>query len=357
MAKKSKTQKAKQPLILRAHRLMEAFAKSDDERDFYLDHVEGFILFVDLDKSEEELDAVESEIKDNQNRYHLIPKMAFHETKKIMEGFVNEKVYDIDTKEKLSDIIQSKRARENFLNFLYDQPIELEKWHLFYQERSRINIIEWLRQNAFYFVFEEDLDLSSKIIERLKENTFESKVSHELEVARKVLEQKSKSYYSDEALNPKPKRGRPPKQIQRKESEPQISSDIYLSVPLAARPFLFTPEIASAFDVTFSAKFKSGETKIPTTKQPLVKSELKTSLSEISEKLSALRLRSKKAVEEKKEKDKKTKKTQKKKAVKTVKNPKKRAIRKIGERKPPTKKASTKKTTTKKTTSRKKKSK
>ena len=32
-----------------------------------------------------------------------------------MEGFVNEKVYNIDTKEKLLDIIQSEEARDNFL--------------------------------------------------------------------------------------------------------------------------------------------------------------------------------------------------------------------------------------------------
>ena len=30
------------PLILQFHRLMDAFAKSDDERDFYLDKIEGF---------------------------------------------------------------------------------------------------------------------------------------------------------------------------------------------------------------------------------------------------------------------------------------------------------------------------
>ena len=39
---------AQNPLILRAHRLMEAFAKSDDERDFYIDRIEGFLLYVDL---------------------------------------------------------------------------------------------------------------------------------------------------------------------------------------------------------------------------------------------------------------------------------------------------------------------
>jgi hypothetical protein len=30
--------------------MMDAFAKSDDERDFYLDKIEGFIVFIDLDK-------------------------------------------------------------------------------------------------------------------------------------------------------------------------------------------------------------------------------------------------------------------------------------------------------------------
>ncbi len=50
-----------------------------------------------------------------------------------MEGFVNEKVYDIDTKEKLLDIIQSKEARENFLEFIYDHLTELEKWQQYYR--------------------------------------------------------------------------------------------------------------------------------------------------------------------------------------------------------------------------------
>ncbi|NGX37342.1 MAG: hypothetical protein K1000chlam2_00496 [Chlamydiae bacterium] len=102
---------AKNPLILRFHRLMDAFAKSDDERNFYLDKIEGFILFVDLDKSQEELDFLEKEFLQSGERYLLIPKMTFYESKKFMEGFVNEKIYDIDTKEKLLEIIQSKEAR------------------------------------------------------------------------------------------------------------------------------------------------------------------------------------------------------------------------------------------------------
>ncbi len=69
---------SKNPLILRYHRLMDAFAKSDDERDFYLDKVEGFILYVDQDKGIEELQALEKELTQNSERYCLIPKMTFY---------------------------------------------------------------------------------------------------------------------------------------------------------------------------------------------------------------------------------------------------------------------------------------
>ena len=125
---KQKLSKPQHPLILRFHRLMDSFAKSDDERDFYLDTIEGFIVFVDLDRNLEELQALETELDANIERFRPIPKVTFYETKKFMEGFVNEKLYDIDTKEKLLDIIGSKEARENFLEFIYDHLTELEKW-------------------------------------------------------------------------------------------------------------------------------------------------------------------------------------------------------------------------------------
>ncbi len=258
MATKSKSE-AQNPLMLRCLRLMDAFAKSNDERDFYLDRTEGFILYIDLDKSEAEIQELEKELEKHRDRYVLIPKLTFYETKKIMEGFVNEKVYDIDTKEKLLDIIQSKEARENFLEFIYDHHSEYEKWQQFYQERSRIRIIEWLRQNNFYFVFEEDLELSRKLIEGLKRQLFQQKVSKDIANARKTLITKAKTYYSSEALNPRPKRGRPPKQIVKTEIEPQITSDIYTTVPNSAMPFLYTPEITTLSAITFSAKFESEE--------------------------------------------------------------------------------------------------
>lgn len=258
MATKTKLE-AQNPLILRCQRLIEAFAKSDDERDFYLDRMEGFILYADLDKPQHDLEQLEKELKENSSRYVLIPKMTFYETKKIMEGFVNEKVYDIDTKEKLLDIIQSKEARENFLEFIYDHHSELEKWQQFYQERSRIRIIEWLRQNHFHFVFEEDLDLPKSLIEKLKRQLFDNKAGKDIVTARKTLVAKAKTYYSNEALNPRPKRGRPPKQTAKLEIEPQVSTDIYTTVPQEIRPFLFTPDHASSSLVTFSSKFETEE--------------------------------------------------------------------------------------------------
>ncbi|MCC5832063.1 MAG: UPF0158 family protein [Chlamydiales bacterium] len=255
----SKTPQAQNPLILRALRLMDAFSKSDDERDFYLDRMEGFIVFVDLDKDEEDLNKLQQELDSNPDRYCLIPKLTFYETKKIMEGFVNEKVYDIDTKEKLLDIISGKDAREQFLEFIYDHETELEKWQQFYQERSRVRIIEWLRNNNFTFVFEEDLEIPTHIVEQLKMHLFEPKVPKEVSQARQQLIKKAETYYSSEALNPRPKRGRPPKQVAKIEVETQVTNDIYTQVPQTVRRFLHLPDIASATSITFSEKFDSEE--------------------------------------------------------------------------------------------------
>lgn len=255
MAKKTLSPlQAQAPLILRAHRLMDAFAKSDDEREFYLDTLEGFILYLDLDKPAEDVAALQKELE-NSDRYLLIPKLTFYSTKKIMEGFVHEKVYDIDIKEKLLDIIQSKNARTNFLEFIYDHHTELDKWQQYYQERSRIRIIEWLRLSQIHFVFEEDLELPKSSLEKIKRTLFETKVTDEISSLRKLLEAKAKTYYSNEALNPRPKRGRPPKQQVKQEVEPQVTVDLYTQIPPAARPFLFTPEFNSASDITFASEF------------------------------------------------------------------------------------------------------
>jgi len=287
-AKKSALLTAKNPLILQSIRIMEAFAKSNDERDFYLDRQEGFLLYADLDKNAEALAALDEELKTSAKRYLLVPKLTFYETKKLMEAFVNEKVYDIDTKEKLLDIIGSKGARDNFLEFIYDHHTELEKWQAYYQERSRIRIIEWLRQHEIVFVFEEDLDLTKNIIEKLKQHLFDSKVPKEVAAARKILDQKSKVYYSNEALNPRPKRGRPPKQQAKTEVEPQITVDIYTTVPKAGQIFLFTPDISNASQVTFSDKFETEE-ELRANLRGGHQSEKDARLESLNQKLAALR--------------------------------------------------------------------
>ncbi|MCK4934255.1 MAG: UPF0158 family protein [Simkaniaceae bacterium] len=284
---KGKSLAPQNPLILRFHRLLDAFAKADDEREFYLDRLEGFILFSDLEKTQEELGVLEKELGDHEDRYALIPKMTFYETKKFMEGFVHEKVYDIDTKEKLIDIIQSKEARENFLEFIYDHLTELEKWQMYYHERSRIRIIEWLRDQEIKFVFEEDLDLSQSAIEKLKKYHFDVKVPKDVSTSRDVLKSKSKTYYSNEALNPRPKRGRPPKQVAKVEVAPELTEDLYTTVPKHVRYFLFLPEYSGSA-ATFSAKFDT-EDQLIASLRGSTRVKVDTKLEALSQRLESLR--------------------------------------------------------------------
>jgi hypothetical protein len=288
------------PLILRSHRLMDAFAKSDDERDFYLDKVEGFLIYVDLDKTEEELVTVQAELGKHPDRYSLLPKMTFYEIKKFMEGFIHEKVYDIDTKEKLLDIISQKEARENFLEFIYDHLAELEKWQTYYQERSRIRIIEWLRtlrrpwlthseeKKYPFFVFEEDLEINKAAVEKLKRTLFEAKVPKDVQQARDIIVAKGQTYQSHEATHPKAKRGRPPKAVAKVEIEMQVSLDIYTQVPPSCRPFLYLPDITSATAVTFSSKFETEEQLLATLRgTPRLRVDEK--LEALSQRLESLR--------------------------------------------------------------------
>src|SRR3990167_11296025 len=279
---------AKNPLILRYHRLMDAFAKSDDERDFYLDKVEGFLLYDDLDKGMEEIESLEKEIVENGERYCLLPKMTFFEVKKFMEGFIHEKVYDIDTKERLLDIVSSKEARENFLEFIYDHLSELEKWQLYYQERSRIRIIEWLRSQQIQFVFEEDLDLPKLVVEKIKRHLFDVKVGKDVQQFRETLVLKAKTYYSNEALNPRPKRGRPPKQQAKVELEPELTNDLYSTVPLPLIQFLFIPEYLSS-GASFSSKFNSEEQFLANLRGGTGKEKVDTKLEILSQRLESLR--------------------------------------------------------------------
>lgn len=279
---------AENPLILRFHRLIDAFSKADDERDFYLNRHEGYLLFDNLDKQNSDIEILDRELRENPKRYSSIPKLSFYEQKKLMEGFVNEKVYDIDTKEKLSDIISSKNPRENFLEYLLDAPMENEKWQLYYLERCRIKIIEWLREEGFTFVFEEDLELPSELVEKVKKNLFISKAPKEVIQVRRDLEERAKVYYQSEALNPRPKRGRPPKQIVKVEVQPQISADVFTTVPTGLHPFLFVPDLNSPSDITFSSRFGTHAELLEFYRKATRNTDNLAKLEELSHKLSNL---------------------------------------------------------------------
>jgi hypothetical protein len=71
---------------------------------------------MDLDKGQKELDDFSQEVEQHSERYAQLPKMTFYETKKFHGGFVNEKVYDIDTKEKLWMSFNQKKREKIFLN-------------------------------------------------------------------------------------------------------------------------------------------------------------------------------------------------------------------------------------------------
>ena len=69
----AKSMEAKIPLILRFHRLMDVFTKSNDERDFYLDKIEGL-------SKKELIEEIEKEVHRNITSFH-----ADVATKRIME--------------------------------------------------------------------------------------------------------------------------------------------------------------------------------------------------------------------------------------------------------------------------------
>ena len=174
-----------------------------------------------------------------------------------------------------------------FLEFLYDHHHELEKWQQYYQERSRVRIIEWLRLHEFDFVFEEDLEMTTPLIEKIKRNLFEPKPSKDVITARQVLKAKAKTYYSNEALNPRPKRGRPPKQVVKVEIEPKFSLDIYSTVTSVLRPFLYVPDISSAASITFSSKYETQEDFLASLKSNQ-RSTANEKLEELSKRLASL---------------------------------------------------------------------
>ena len=206
-----------QPLILRLQHLIEAFTQSDEEHDFYLNLQEGYLIFVNFEKEIGDLELAEETLEKEADHFVLIPKMTYYDDKTFLERFVAEKVFGIHVIDRLIDTIQGKDARANFLAFIYDNAAELDKWNAYYEQKFRIMVIAWLRSLNLHFVFEEDLTLPVNDINKLKQNHLKKeRVSSSVNSLRKVVQDQSKKYYLDEALNPRPRRGRPPKHVKKK---------------------------------------------------------------------------------------------------------------------------------------------
>lgn len=126
------------------------------------------------------------------------------------------------------------------------------------------------------------------VIEKVKNELFDLKASKEVLAARKTLSAKAKTYYSNEALNPRPKRGRPPKQIAKSEVEPQMTTDRYLTVTPFCRPFLFMPDYAHGSFIIFSQKFENQEQLIARKKLPST-GDFGVNMESLNQKLSAIR--------------------------------------------------------------------
>jgi hypothetical protein len=152
----------------------------------------------------------------------------------------------------------------------------------------RIRIIEWLRAQEFVFVFEEDLDLPKITMEKVKQQLFDAKVGKDVAQARDALSQKAKTYYSNEALNPRPKRGRPPKQQVKVEIEPQLTGDIYTTVQPACRMFLYLPDISTASGATFSSRYGTEE-ELLASLRGTTRVKVDTKLEVLSQRLESLR--------------------------------------------------------------------
>jgi hypothetical protein len=125
-------------------------------------------------------------------------------------------------------------------------------------------------------------------MEKVKQQLFDAKVGKDVAAAREVLTQKAKTYYSNEALNPRPKRGRPPKQQVKIEIEPQLTGDIYTTVPPVCRMFLYLPDISTASAVTFSSRYGS-EAELLANLRGTTRVKVDTKLEALSQRLESLR--------------------------------------------------------------------
>ena len=230
-------------LILSKNRMIEVFVRSDDEYEFYFDLTEGALIYVCLDANDKELHDLELSLSTHSDRFILIPKRTLYEIRKYMDMFLQERVNDIEVKEKLSEILLSRNFKNKFPEACGEYIQEYIKWDKFFFEKMRMVVIEWLCSKNLLFVFEEDLQsmMSATDICLLKESRGDNK-AHSSKTGQMLYNQllaKAKSYYKEEVLHPKPKRGRPPKKVEKQQQNTSLTSDIYFSIPEKIYHFIY----------------------------------------------------------------------------------------------------------------------
>lgn len=238
----------KNVLIIKATRCVDALIKSDEDNDFYLDVKTGAFLYVDLHADEDSMKHLESFIEKEDNKtLFLLPKMTEYGKKKIIEEFVHDKVSDLEVSEKLINEIATLGYETRLMEVFREYPTEHDKWNLFFSEKMRSLAVVWLNEIIekvfsvidLRYVFEEDVSkfLDYEEIVLFKENP-EVNTKDIKNIKSRLLEF-SKIYKQPEIINPKPKRGRPPKGKKIGVVENVIIPDMYITYDSVIRSFVY----------------------------------------------------------------------------------------------------------------------
>lgn len=236
----------KNVFIVKNTRLVDVFIKSDEDHDFYFDAETGAIFYVDLTSDEDKLEELYNFLLKFPKRLFLFPKMTEYERRKIVEAFLHGKVNDLDVSEKVSRELDFLGYESKVIDILKEYGTEIEKWTAFFSEKMRVMSIEWLNKvikmndvKPFSYVFEEDI---IQYMDRDKIVAFKESMgskNENISSIREDLIEFSKIYFEHEIIDPKPKRGRPPKGKKNSSSEIIPIPDMYLAYDSVLRGFIY----------------------------------------------------------------------------------------------------------------------
>ncbi|MCK5787909.1 MAG: hypothetical protein KAH32_02845 [Chlamydiia bacterium] len=232
-------------LTMKATRCIGVFIRSDDDNDFLLDTKTGAFLLLDLKAEDADMDHLQKFLEGEEDRFFLVPKITEYEKRKIFEEFINYKVNDLEVSERISDTLDTLGYESRAIEILQEYPYEYDKWISFFSEKIRIRVVRWLNKTSqsmksgFSYVFEEDLTnyISKEELISFKENYITNKQS--ISGIVKKLHQMSKLYLEDEIVNPKPRRGRPPKGHNSAVKEALFIPDMYICYDAIIRHFVY----------------------------------------------------------------------------------------------------------------------